>query len=145
MQPPFKVLGINHVAFAPKEVEQTQNFFTEALGLKFLGEEIVTDQKVGTFMYASSQQNSEKASRLEILDPGGFEDSPVAKFLDKKGAGLHHIAMTVDSIDKALEWMQKKGVKMIDSAARRGAHNTKIAFVHPHATGGVLIELVEQL
>lgn len=118
MQPPFKVLGINHVAFAPKEVEQTQSFFSEMLGLKFLGEEIVAEQKVGTYMYASTHHNPDSASRLEILDPSGFEDSPVAKFLEKKGAGLHHIAMTVDNIEKALAWMQKKGVKMIDTVAR---------------------------
>ena len=137
----FKILGVNHIAIAPKEVQLTLDFLKNILGLPFSGEELVKEQKVNTLMY----ETPASLTRIEILDPKGFADGPVAKFLEKKGAGIHHIALSIDDVDAALKILKSKNVKLIDETPRKGAHNTKIIFIHPHATGGVLIELVQQL
>jgi methylmalonyl-CoA epimerase len=81
-------------------------------------------------------------SRIELLEPTGPE-SPIEKFMTKRGEGIHHIAITVDDIEKALERLKAAGVRLVDNEPRRGAHNTRIAFVHPSSTHGVLLELVQ--
>lgn len=144
----FKILGINHVGLAPKNPSQTRKFFSELLGLTFHGDELVSDQKTLTAMFSSSSkgaaQNSQNEARLEILEP--HESSgPIASFLEKKGSGIHHIAMRVDSVDNALAYLKSKNVRLIDTTPRNGAHNTRIVFIHPEATGGLLVELVEEL
>ena len=138
----FRVLGINHLGLAPKDPNAAGDFFAKLLGLNHLGNEEVSSQKTDTRMYASGPD--ENQSRLEILAPLGGE-GPIAAFLEKKGSGIHHVALTVDNVAAAIEELMAQGVKMIDSEPRPGAHNTKIAFVHPHATGGLLVELVQQL
>jgi methylmalonyl-CoA/ethylmalonyl-CoA epimerase len=145
----FKILGINHVGLAPKNPAQTRTFFSDLLSLAFHGDELVKEQKTLTSMFSSldaglAQKPEHKhAARLEVLEPHEGT-GPIAAFLDKKGSGIHHIALTVDSVDKALAWMKARGVRMIDDTPRTGAHNTRIVFIHPEATGGLLVELVEE-
>lgn len=137
----FNIVGINHIGLAPKDPQQTKLFFSEALGLPFKGKEEVKDQKVNTLMFSSD--HNKKASNLEILVPTD-EASVIQKFLDKRGSGIHHVALTVDNINNAIEHLESKGINMIDSAPRTGAHNTLVAFVHPRSTGGILVELVQE-
>jgi methylmalonyl-CoA epimerase len=142
-QLPFKILGINHIGIAAKSPQDSSVFFESILGLQNLGSEHVKEQQTLTTMFASS--HSLTGARLEILeDQSSDAQGPIAKFLEKKGGGIHHIALQVDHIDAAIQHMLSMGVKMIDKTARQGAHKTKLAFVHPSATGGILIEFVEE-
>ena len=142
MEQDFKVLGINHVGLAPKDPAKARSFLTDMLGLDFHGDELVAAQKTLTAMF-SSASTSEDGPRLEILIPDQGE-GPIATFLEKKGSGIHHIAMMVDSVERAIASLKKKGVRLIDESPRPGAHQTRIAFIHPESTGGLLIELVEE-
>ena len=142
----FSILGINHVGLAPKDPEKCRWFFCDVLGLKSLGEELVKPQKTMTLMIASSQKGGGGEARLESLSPeSGTEDSPIAKFLAKKGAGIHHLALSVDNVAAAIAGLVEAGVEMVDAVPRIGAHQTSIAFVHPNSTGGILVELVEEV
>jgi methylmalonyl-CoA/ethylmalonyl-CoA epimerase len=138
----FKILGINHVGLAPKDPAKARSFLTDVLGLGFHGDEIVAAQKTLTAMFSSSS-TTDVGPRLEILIPDQGE-GPIAAFLEKKGSGIHHIAMMVDSVEKAIASLKKKGVRLIDESPRPGAHQTRIAFIHPESTGGLLVELVEE-
>lgn len=141
----FSVLGINHLGIAPKDVAKCRWFFGEVLGLENLGEELVKQQKTLTIMYQSFNGAGGEPARLELLEPeAGTIDSPIAKYLEKRGSGIHHVALTVDNVDTALKHLISKGVRMIDEAPRSGAHKTRIVFVHPESTGGILVELVEE-
>lgn len=140
----FQITGINHIGLAPKSAEKSSEFFKILLGLPFLGEETVTEQKTHTVMFQSNQsQEISSPSRLELLIPTDSE-SPIQKFLDKKGSGIHHLALGVTNIAAAIDHLEAHGVQMIDRVPRTGAHQTKIAFVHPSSVGGLLIELVEE-
>lgn len=143
----MKVLGINHIGIAAKDPAKTRWFFKEILQLPFEGEELVPSQKTNTIMFHSFHPDSQTAapnSRLEILVNQEGEEGPIQKFIDQRGGGIHHLAITVENLEEALERMRTFQVKMIDEQPRSGAHHTKIAFVHPHATGGILVELVEE-
>lgn len=133
----MKVIRINHLGIVPKDTAVAESFFSKVLGLKNEGGEEVAEQKVAVeFLRVEN-------SRLELLsatDPS----SPIAKFLETKGAGIQHVALEVDSIDEWLAYLKEQQVKLIDQEPRRGAHGTRIAFIHPHATGGVLVELCEE-
>ncbi len=159
----FRIIGINHLGLAPKDPSKARTFFTNVLGLGFLGEELVKEQMTNTVMIDSAMTNSAPTDSataasakiptgrpmLEILEneigPDGPRPGPIAKFLAKKGSGIHHVALQVDNLDAALAYMQANGVQMIDSTPRPGSHNTRIAFIHPESTGGLLVELVQQL
>ena len=146
----FAVLGISHVGLAPSDVDQATSFFSSLLGLPALGEEIVAQQQTATFTFGSkhpkdslgSQESAEP--RLELLAPAPAGQGPIAQFLAKKGSGLHHLALKVSGIEAAIAYLVAKNVVMIDSVPRSGAHHTRIAFVHPRSTGGLLVELVEE-
>ena len=141
---PFRILGINHLGIAPKDAGRSKSFFTEILGLTLLGEETVTTQKTHTIMLESMHDTTQaNRPRLELLLPTD-ESSPIANFLAKKGSGIHHIALHVDNVENAVAHLLSKNVRMIDEIPRQGAHQTKIAFVHPESAGGILIELVEE-
>lgn len=145
----FKILGINHLGLAAKDPAKCAWFLREALGLKDLGQELVESQKTMTQMFLASNviKGGERGfpSRLEIVSPqDGTVDGPISKFIDKKGGGIHHVAIAVQGLQAALSRLKSKGVRLIDESPRLGAHNTSIAFVHPDATGGILIELVEE-
>lgn len=149
----FRIIGINHLGLAPKDPSKARTFFTNVLGLGFLGEELVKEQMTNTVMIDSATAASAKIPTgrpmLEILEnetgPDGPKPGPIAKFLAKKGSGIHHVALQVDNLDAALTYMEANGIQMIDSTPRPGSHNTRIAFIHPESTGGLLVELVQQL
>lgn len=141
----FHILGINHLGIAPKDAAKCRWFFGEVLGLDFLGDELVREQQTLTSMFRSVNKMDENEPRLELLTPAeGAADSPIAKFLEKKGAGIHHVALSVDSVEAAIAAMAKHQVRMIDTTPRNGAHHTRIAFVHPESTGGILVEFVQE-
>lgn len=149
----FKILGINHIGIAPKDPAASHRFFSQILGLADQGEELVKEQRTLTQMFRSSNVDGLEHSnsiepRLELLipadQPTDQTKSPIAVFLEKKGSGIHHIALQVDHVQNAIVWLKSQGVKMIDEVPRPGAHKTSIAFVHPSSTGGVLVELVEE-
>ena len=140
-----RVLGINHIGLAPKDSAKARWFFEKALGLTVLGEQLVKDQSTVTLMIRSTTiDRTTLEPRLEVLTPEGGTAGPIAKFLEKKGSGLHHLALNVEGLEGMIAHLLSLGVKMIDEKPRPGAHHTQIAFVHPEATGGLLIELVEE-
>jgi methylmalonyl-CoA/ethylmalonyl-CoA epimerase len=127
---------INHIGIAVKSIEASAPFYRDVLGMVFEGEEVVAEQKVKVAFFAVGE------SRVELLEPTA-DDSPVAKFLEKNGEGTHHIAYEVDDLATTLERLKAAGVRLIDEVPRCGAHGTKIAFLHPKASGGVLTELCQ--
>jgi methylmalonyl-CoA epimerase len=127
---------IDHIAIAVKDIEQASRFFTDVLGLEIQGIEEVPEQKTKVAFIAIGDV------RLELVQPLS-EDSPVQKFIDKRGQGIHHLALRTDSIEEALKTMTDKGVRLIDSEPRKGAHDSRIAFVHPKSSQGVLLELCQ--
>jgi methylmalonyl-CoA/ethylmalonyl-CoA epimerase len=133
----MKILRVNHLGIVPKDSIQAASFFGDLLGLVHEGKETVEEQKVSVEFFRA------EATRLELLVPTS-SDSPIAKFLEAKGSGIQHVALEVDSLAEWLVHLKAKGVKLIDEQPRKGAHNTLIAFVHPHATGGILVELVQE-
>ncbi len=130
------VKSLHHVAIVVPSIAEARRTYIETLGLTESEVEYVEDQKVNVLVcYAGGQ-------RIELGEPAA-EDSPVTRFLEKRGGGQHHLAYEVEDLDHALRVLKEKGVRLIDEEPRPGAHNTRIAFVHPKATGGVLTELVE--
>ena len=127
---------ISHIGIAVESIEQWIGFYRDILGLEFKGSEEVAEQKVRVAFLSIGESN------IELLEPTS-EDSPIAKFIEKRGGGIHHIAIQVDDIESALIRHQKAGARLIDEQPRLGAHNMKIAFVHPKSSGGVLIELCQ--
>ena len=127
---------ISHIGIAVENIEAALPFYTETLGLEFEGTEVVEEQKVKVAFLVIGE------SRIELLEPTS-PDSPVAKFLEKNGSGIHHLAYQVDGLDGKLASLKGQGVRLIDEAPRLGAHHTRIAFLHPKASGGVLTELCE--
>lgn len=139
----FKIKGINHIGIASKDPQKTKEFF-ELLKLPHLCDELVVEQKVNTIIFDAAMNEVEGISKLEILEPTA-PDSPISKYLEKKGGGIHHLALTVDDIEAAIKYLLNHDVQLIDTVPRDGAYDTKIAFVHPNAAGGILIELVQNL
>jgi len=131
-------MKIDHIGIAVRSLADSVKVYEDSIGLKATGYETVEDQGVQLAMIPVGD------SRLELLEPL-HADSPIEKFMAKRGEGIHHIALEVDDIEKALEQLKASGARLIDAAPRRGAHNTKIAFIHPSSTHGVLLELVEHV
>jgi methylmalonyl-CoA epimerase len=127
---------IDHIGIAVKSLAEAAAIYENALGLKVNAYDQVDEQGVRVAMLNIGE------SRIELLEPTGPE-SPIEKFMTKRGEGIHHIAITVDDIEKALERLKAAGVRLVDNEPRRGAHNTRIAFVHPSTIHGVLLELVQ--
>jgi methylmalonyl-CoA/ethylmalonyl-CoA epimerase len=132
----MKINKIDHIGAAVKSIEDATNFYQNILGLELEGIEEVTEQKVKVCKFVAGE------STVELLEPTD-PSSPIAKFLEKKGTGIHHICLEVDDIEKALEEMKEQGARLIDEKPRIGAGGKKIAFVHPKTTGGILIELTQ--
>jgi methylmalonyl-CoA/ethylmalonyl-CoA epimerase len=128
---------INHIGIAVHNIEEAAKFYTEVLGLKLEGVQEVPDQKVKVAFLPIGEV------RVELIEPTSPE-SPVAKYLEKSGPGIHHIAYQVADVAAEVEKLKAAEVKMVDQTPRRGAHDTLIAFVHPKASGGVLTELVQE-
>jgi methylmalonyl-CoA/ethylmalonyl-CoA epimerase len=127
---------ISHIGIAVENIEAALPFYRDVLGLEFEGTEVVAEQKVKVAFLAIGE------SRIELLEPTA-PDSPVAKFLEKNGPGVHHLAYEVDGLEGRLASLKGEGVRLIDETPRIGAHHTRIAFLHPRASGGVLTELCE--
>ena len=125
---------INHIGIAVQSLDATLPFYRDTLSMLFHGIEEVPEQKVRVAMLGVGE------SKIELLEPTNSE-SPIAKFLEKNGPGIHHIAYEVDNIEAAIARMKVKGARMIDEQPRSGAHDTRIAFVHPKSSNGVLTEL----
>jgi methylmalonyl-CoA/ethylmalonyl-CoA epimerase len=130
------VKAINHIGIAVRSIDAQRSFYEGTLGAVFEGVEEVPDQKVrvGFFLVGDV--------RLELLEPTDTT-STVTAFLDKRGEGLHHIAYTVDGIEARIAELKQSGLRMIDDSPRPGAHQMRIAFVHPKSSCGVLTELCE--
>lgn len=139
----MKIVGINHLGLAAKDPVKARWFLSEILKLPFLGEELVKEQKTNTIMFESSAGSVASGARLEIVANQEGEEGPIKKYIDTKGGGIHHMALSVDNLDEALVELKAKGIELIDEKPRYGAHNSRIAFIHPRATGGILIELVQ--
>ena len=129
-------MKIDHIGIAVKSLADAVNVYEQAIGLKTAGYDEVEEQGVRVAMLDIGE------SRIELLEPTRA-DSPIEKFMAKRGEGIHHIAVRVENLEEALQRLKATGVRLIDQTPRRGAHNTRIAFVHPASTHGVLMELVE--
>ena len=132
----MSVQSVNHIGSAVRSLDEQQEFYEQTLGLEFEGYEDVPSQKVRVAFFRTGDV------RIELLEPTDPE-SAVAKFLEKRGEGLHHVAYTVDDIKARISELQESGLRMIDQEPRPGAHHMQIAFMHPKSTFGVLTELCE--
>jgi methylmalonyl-CoA/ethylmalonyl-CoA epimerase len=132
----MSVEKIDHIGIAVNSIDEWIGFYKNVLGLEYTGSEEVAEQKVRVAFLTIGE------SRIELLEPTS-EDSPISKFLEKRGGGIHHIAVKVSDIEAALKRHQDAGARLIDNEARTGAHGMKIAFVHPKSSGGVLMELCQ--
>ncbi len=132
----MKITHIEHIGIAVKSIEEQLPYYEGVLGLKCYNIETVEDQKVKTAFFKVGQ------TKIELLEPTD-EESTVAKFIEKRGEGVHHIAYATDNVNEALKEVEAKGVRLIDREARDGAEGLRIAFLHPKSTGSVLTELCE--
>ena len=130
-------MKINHLGIATKGIDEALKFWEDALGLENVHTEVVEDQKVRVAMLPLGE------SRIELLEPVA-DDSPISKFLEKRGGGgIHHIAVEVEDIEASLARLKERGMRLIDEKPRVGAEGCLVAFVHPSAANGVLLELVQ--
>ena len=133
----MKILKIDHLGIAVNSIDEGKNFWSGVLGLDFEGAETVAEQKVTTAFFPVGE------SEVELLESTA-PDGPVAKYIEKRGQGIQHVAFRVENIDDALAELKEKGVQLIDQQPRIGAGGAKIAFLHPKATNGVLVELCQR-
>lgn len=133
----MNVTRVDHIGIAVKNLDEMVKWYEETLGVKAHGTEIVEDQKVKVAFLPIGE------SELELLE-STEADGPIAKFIEKNGEGIQHIALRVDNIEETLVELKAKEVRLIDQTPRYGAGNASIAFVHPKATHGVLLELCER-
>lgn len=133
----MKVLKIDHLGIAVNSIEEGKKFWTDVLGLKFEGSETVAEQKVTTAFFPVGE------SEVELLESTA-PDGPVAKYIEKRGEGIQHMAFRVENIEEALAELKEKGIRLIDEKPRIGAGGAKIAFLHPKSTNGILVELCER-
>jgi methylmalonyl-CoA/ethylmalonyl-CoA epimerase len=129
-------MKIDHIGIATRGIQEAMAFYLDALGLGVAETEEVTEQKVRVAMLPIGE------SRIELLEAISA-DSPIARFLEKRGPGIHHIAVRVDDICSALAKLKQKGARLINEEPTKGASGCLVAFVHPSSTGGVLLELVQ--
>lgn len=127
---------INHIAIAVNNIEEALKFYQEVMDLTFIGTEVVTAQKTKVGFFKVGESN------IELVQPVEPE-SPLVKFLESKGEGIHHICFEVDDLEETVKRFIEKGAIMVDKNPRPGAHGSKVVFVHPKSSNGVLIELCE--
>jgi len=131
------VTKIDHIGIAVKNLDETLKFYEDIMGIKCVSKEVVEEQKVKVAFLPIGD------TEVELLE-STYEDGPIAKFIEKKGEGIQHIAFKVDNIEEAIKELQEKGVRLIDEQPRYGAGGARIAFLHPKSTSGVLIEISER-
>ncbi|MCD6240929.1 methylmalonyl-CoA epimerase [Candidatus Bathyarchaeota archaeon] len=130
--------GVHHVGIAVKNMDEALEIFQKKLGLKLEKITVVEDQKVKSAMLSSGGE-----TKIELLEPTS-QDSPVGRFLEKRGEGIHHIALKVKGIEELLKRLKDEGLNLVNETPRIGVEGTKIAFIHPKSTKNVLIELCEE-
>ena len=135
---PFKILGIEHIGIATNDLNDISDVFGDLLGLELRGREKIDDQQVITDIYHAGKD------KLEFLKATS-SNSPISKFLDKRPEGMHHIALLVDHLQLALDYLKDKGIQLVDEKPRIGAEGLSIAFIHPKSTFGILVELCEEI
>ena len=133
----MKLNKIEHIGIAVKSIEESLRYYENVLGLKCYAIEDVKDQKVKTAFLKIGE------TKLELLEATS-NDSPIAKFIEKRGEGIHHIAFDTDDIRQSLNEIKTKGIRLIDETPRKGAEGLEIAFLHPKSTGGVLTEICKK-
>jgi methylmalonyl-CoA/ethylmalonyl-CoA epimerase len=133
----MKLTVVDHIGIAVKSIDDALAFWQSALGVKCTGVEEVEEQKVKTAFLPIGD------TEVELLEATS-DESPVAKFIEKKGEGIHHLAIRVENLEAALAELKEKGIRLIDETPRYGAGGAKIAFVHPKSTGGILLEISER-
>lgn len=133
----MKILKIDHLGIAVNSIDDGKKFWSDILGLAFEGQETVAAQKVTTAFFPVGE------SEVELLESTA-PDGPVARYIEKKGTGIQHIALRVENIEAALAELKERGVRLIDETPRIGAGGARIAFLHPKDTGGVLVELCQR-
>lgn len=133
----MKTTVVDHIGIAVHSIDEALSFWQNTLGIECTGVEEVAEQKVKTAFLPLGD------TEIELLEATS-DDSPVAKFIEKRGEGIHHLALRVDDLEAALAELKEKGMRLIDETPRYGAGGARIAFVHPKATGGILLELSER-
>jgi methylmalonyl-CoA/ethylmalonyl-CoA epimerase len=133
----MEILKIDHLGIAVNSIDDGKNFWSDVLGLKFESTETVETQKVTTAFFPVGE------SEVELLESTS-KDGPIAKYIEKRGQGFQHVAFRVANLEESLKELKEKGIQLIDQEPRIGAGGAKIAFLHPKATGGVLVELCER-
>jgi len=128
---------IDHIGVAVENLNEAMRLYRESLGLEIEGTEEIKEQRVKVAFFPVGESRIEL---IESTDPNGL----IAKFIERRGEGIHHIALEVDRIEDALQKLKERGVQLIDEKPRIGAHKMKIAFLHPGSTKGVLLELCEK-
>jgi methylmalonyl-CoA/ethylmalonyl-CoA epimerase len=129
-------MNLNHIGIAVKSIEERLKIWRDVLGFRVETMEDVPDQKVRVAMLDAGTVT------IELLEPMDSE-SPIYRFIEKRGEGLHHLSFSVENVEKSMEELKRKNFRMIDEVPRKGAHGSKIAFIHPSSTGGVLIEVCQ--
>lgn len=130
------ITKINHIGIAVDSIDQALKLYTETLGLSLKGIEVIEEQRTRTAILPVGE------SRIELLESND-PDSPIARYIEKFGEGMHHLALEVSDIEEALEKISQSGIPLIDEQPRKGVEETRIAFLHPGGTGRVLLELVQ--
>lgn len=130
------VKKIQHVAIAVPDLDEAIRTYRDILGLEFIGEETISDQKVRAAFFRVGD------SRIELLEPAA-PDSPIRAFIEKRGGGLHHIAFEVEDIRSALQTLRERGADILSPEPVRGTHGALIAFAHPKSFANVLVELIQ--
>jgi len=132
------VVGVDHIGIAVNNLDEAISLYRDFLGLELEGVHVVEEQKVRVASFSTGGE-----TRIELLEPTESE-SPVAKFIEKRGEGVHHIALKVRNIEAVLQELKEKGLTLVDEKPRVGVGGAKIAFIHPKSTRSVLIELCEK-
>ena len=134
----MKVIGIEHIGIAVEDLEKNASFWKNIIGLKHCGIEDVDGQGVFTDIYDTG------SGKIELL-VSKYPDSPISNFIKKRGTGIHHICLTVEDIDQAIDYLKANKIKLIGDKPTIGAENYKVVFIHPRSTGGILVELAEKI
>ena len=134
----MEITHIEHLGIAVKSIEEALPYYEQVLGLKCYNIEEVADQKVKTAFFMVGQ------TKIELLEPTS-EESAVAKFIEKKGEGIHHIAFDVEDVLEEISRLKKEGFVLLNEIPKKGADNKLVAFLHPKGTNGVLVELCQEI